>query len=84
VRFIHYFEAFYKNIVKSPMLKKLTKISLFSVPNTSSSPLQPRGSKLYFEVYRLRDNFKQDLLYTNKHNKEEVIFNHEKDGVINL
>ena len=81
VRFIHYFEAFYKNIVKSPQVKVLQKIMLFGIPNTSA-PLKANGSKIYFEIYRVGENFRHDLLYTNKDNKEQVRFRYSEEGMV--
>jgi len=65
------------------MLKKMTKMTLFSIPNTyASNPLHSSGSSLFFEVYRLGDNFKQDLLYSNREKKEEVRFRYADEGII--
>ena len=82
VRFIHYFEAFYKNIVKSPQVKVLTKMTLFGVPNTST--LKASGSKLYYEIFRVGEHFRHDLLYTNKDKKDQVRFRYCEEGMINF
>lgn len=82
VRFIHYFEAFYKGIVKSPQIKYLKKITIFSVPNTAGT-FGNIGCKPYFEIYRVL-GVHNELIYSNKDNKDQVRFYSRDDGFIQL
>jgi len=50
VRFIHYFEAFYKGIIISPSVKILKKISLFGVPS-HPNPFGSAGCRPFFNIY---------------------------------
>ena len=61
VRFIHYFEGFYRNIVISPQIKILKRIKLMAVPSG--------GCKPFFQVY-VTDGLDLFLKYDNKNEKD--------------
>jgi len=67
VRFIHYFEGFYKRIVKSPQIKTLKSIKIFDIPIVSS--LGSSGCTPFFEIYQVR-GLLNELIYDNKEDKE--------------
>lgn len=48
VRFIHYFEAFIKRIIKSPSIKILKGIKIVTVPKIYGGTVRP-----YFNIYQV-------------------------------
>lgn len=62
VRFIHYFEAFYKQLVISPQIKILNKITIKTIPSG--------GCKLYYQVFQC-EGLEITPLYDNFYNKEQ-------------
>lgn len=64
-------------------MKILNKLSFFGVPNTSGA-LKSAGSKIFFEIYRVGENFTHDLLYTNKENKDQVRFRYCEEGIVDF
>lgn len=66
VRFIHYFEAFYHGVVKSPQIKILKKITIMQVPIFSN--ISAAGCKPYFKLFRVK-GLDNEFKYTNKDNK---------------
>lgn len=69
-------------MVKSPQIKYLKKITIFSVPNVSSNFGNP-GCKPYFEIYKVL-GVENQLIYSNKDNKDQVKFYSKKNGCIEL
>jgi hypothetical protein len=55
---MHYFEAFYKQYVRSPQVKIIKKITLVGVPTASS------GIKLCFDLFKVK-GLENELLYSN-------------------
>ena len=49
LRYLYYFEAFYRHKIKSPSVKRLKGIQFFGVPNFSNNGCVP-----FFEVYNCR------------------------------
>ena len=75
VRFIHYFEGFYKNIVISPQIKILKRIKLMAIPWGGCRP--------YFTVF-LTDGLQNYLKYDNKNEKKQVKYYTKEDKFIEL
>ena len=49
LRYLYYFEAFYRHKIKSPSVKRLKGIQFFNIPNYSQGGCVP-----YFEVYNCK------------------------------
>lgn len=77
MRFIHYFEAFNKGIIKSPSIKYLTKITLKGIPNVAGMFKTP-GSTPFFEVFQI-EGLKNNYIYDNRN--QAITYNHS-DGVV--
>ena len=76
VRFIHYFEGFYRNIVISPQIKILKKIKLITIPSG--------GCKPFFQVYLTEGLAEATMKYENKNEKDQVRFYKADENVIEL
>ena len=84
VRFINYFEAFYKGVVISPSAKYLKRITFKSVPNANGSGITGSAGCLpYFQVLHW-NGMETTLLYENRKNLKQCRFYSRLEGKIDL
>ena len=84
LRFIHYFEAFYKNIIISPQLKIIKRINIIGVPNMGSGLMGTPGCKPYFQIYQVKGIY-NELLYDNRTvMRQQLRFYFKAEGSIDL
>ena len=76
---MHYFETFYKGIIKSPSLRTLDKIVIAGIPSMQS--YGKAGCTLFFEVYQVK-GLVNELIYDNKEEPDQVKFYPKSEGVI--
>ena len=80
MRFIHYFEAYFKRtIVKSPQIKIIKKIEIKTIPGQKIKP--------FFQIYRVNgfENIKlYDNRYTSRESNQVKHYDRDKDAKIDL
>lgn len=81
MRFIHYFEAFFKGIIKSPQIKYLKQITIYDVPVTSS--LSDGCNKPFYEIYHV-NGLQETKMYDNRNDEDQCRFYFKQEGCIKL
>jgi hypothetical protein len=66
LRFIHYFEAFYKKIIISPQIKLIKKIEIIGVPNMAGGFASSPSCKPFFQIFEVKGLY-NNKIYDSRH-----------------